>query len=630
MDIRLKNKIKSYFNNIWLIEIIIVVVITMICANISITYLTSPEAKDGTGVIEAVFDKEAFYKNSLKNDSKLLSEDIYKRTDGLNKFLYSAEGEKDSLRNSIYENSFYSNKGNNINNGGLPSNIYFIIRNKFNDDIFTNDPFFQGVKKIQGENLYKVINEKYKGENIITYNCNNVNIYNKVIEDKKVSGDNIKYSENVLKNFEEIYYTTQSNYENILNKDIKKFYAFIFAIVIDVVLILKIIFVFSIKRGKIVIRGNIIKDIIYIFKHVFKYRGTRRVMIATIILSIIFYIAYLYLLALGGDKNNILVNFFISYPFKGSLLIIALPIIAVMYSIKRNIEIGMVKDDLKIINDGNFEHSVKEIGGIEIRELIYNINKMKEGYNIAVDEALKNEKLKTELISNVSHDLKTPLTSIINYVNILQDPRISDEERRDYLKILEQKSNKLKTLIEDLFEVSKINSGRIELHKDKINIVSLIYQVIGEYSSLYEDKCIEFKVECNEDEIIMDLDGIMISRVIENIVINSLKYSLEDTRVYVKIIKEENGVLISFKNVANYEMDFNETEMFERFARGDKSRTSVVEGSGLGLAITKSIVELHKGTTRIKREGDLFKIYVFLPFDEESITENDILEKDEL
>lgn len=136
-----------------------------------------------------------------------------------------------------------------------------------------------------------------------------MNIYNKVIEDKKVSGDNIKYSENVLKNFEEIYYTTQSNYENILNKDIKKFYAFIFAIVIDVVLILKIIFVFSIKRGKIVIRGNIIKDIIYIFKHVFKYRGTRRVMIATIILSIIFYIAYLYLLALGGDKNNILVNF---------------------------------------------------------------------------------------------------------------------------------------------------------------------------------------------------------------------------------------------------------------------------------------------------------------------------------
>ncbi|MGG7079374.1 histidine kinase dimerization/phospho-acceptor domain-containing protein [Clostridium sardiniense] len=615
MDIRLKNKMKKYFNNIWLIEIVIVVIITMLCIDISVKYINSPQAKDGTGVMEAVFDKDAFYKNSLKNDSKLLSEDIYKRTNGLNKFLYSTENEKDALRNNIYDNSFYSNKGTDTEKGGLPENIYFVIRNKFNDDIFTNDPFFQGVKKIQGENLYKVINEKYKGENIVTYSCNNVNIYNKVVEDSKSTGnDNITYSEKVLKNFEEIYYTQQSNYAEVLNADVKEFYLFISILVIDIFLICKIIYVFLSKKGRVELRGNVIKDIIYIFKHVFKYKGPRRAMLTAIVVSIIFYIIYLYLLALGGDKNNIIVNFFEAYPFKGSLLIVALPMGGVMYSIKRNIEIGMVKDDVKIINDGNFDHSVKEIGGIEIRELIENINKMKEGYNVAVDEALQNEKLKTELISNVSHDLKTPLTSIINYVNILQDSRISEEERMDYLKILEQKSNKLKTLIEDLFEVSKINSGRLQLHKEEIDIVSLIYQVIGEYSSLYEDKGIEFKVECDEDEIIMDLDGIMISRVIENIAINSLKYSLEDTRVYAKIIKDDNGVLISFKNVANYEMDFNETEIFERFARGDKSRTSSVEGSGLGLAITRSIVELHGGTTRIKRDGDLFKIYVFLPF----------------
>ncbi|MGG7096762.1 sensor histidine kinase [Clostridium sardiniense] len=625
MDIRLKNKMKKYFNNIWLIEIVIVVIITMICIDISVKYINSPQAKDGTGVMEAVFDKDAFYKNSLKNGSKVLSEDIYKRTNGLNKFLYSTENEKDSLRNNIYDNSFYSNKGTDIEKGGLPKNIYFVIRNKFNDDIFTNDPFFQGVKKIQGENLYKVINEKYKGENIVTYSCNNVNIYNKVVEDSKsTDNDDITYSEKVLKNFEEIYYTQQNNYAELLNADVKEFYLFISILVIDIFLICKIIYVFLSKKGRVELRGNVIKDIIYIFRHVFKYKGPRRAMLTAIVVSIIFYIIYLYLLALGGDKNNIIVNFFGAYPFKGSLLIVALPMIGVMYSIKRNIEIGMVKDDVKIINDGNFEHSVKEIGGIEIRELIENINRMKEGYNVAVDEALQNEKLKTELISNVSHDLKTPLTSIINYVNILQDSRISEEERMDYLKILEQKSNKLKTLIEDLFEVSKINSGRLQLHKEEIDIVSLIYQVIGEYSSLYEDKGIEFKVECDEDEIIMDLDGIMISRVIENIAINSLKYSLEDTRVYAKIIKEGNGVLISFKNVANYEMDFNETEMFERFARGDKSRTSSVEGSGLGLAITKSIVELHGGTTRIKREGDLFKIYVFLPFNPNiiSIDEN--------
>ena len=238
-------------------------------------------------------------------------------------------------------------------------------------------------------------------------------------------------------------------------------------------------------------------------------------MVISIIAGTIFYIVYLYLLAIGGTQNNIVANFFRQYPFKGSFLIIILPMIGIMYSIKRNIEIGMVKDDLKIINDGNFEHTIKEIGGVEIRELIQNINKMKEGYNIAVDEALQNEKLKTELISNVSHDLKTPLTSIINYVNILQDDRISEEERKDYLKILERKSNKLKSLIEDLFEVSKINSGKLQLKKDSIDVVSLIYQVIGEFSSLYEDKGIEFKVDCDEDEIIMELDGIMISRVIE-------------------------------------------------------------------------------------------------------------------
>ena len=616
MDIRLKNKMKKYFNNIWLVEIIIIILITILCVDISVKYINSPEAHSGTGVMDAVFDRDAFYKNSLKNDSKLLSKDLYNRTDGLNKFLYSTEKGKDALRKDIYENSFYSQQS--VKKEKLPKNIYFIIRNKFNDDIFTNDPFFQGIKKIQGENLYKIIDEKYKGEGIITYSCNNVNIYNQVVED----GDD-NYSENVLKNFEEIYYAPENKYEGEVNDYIKEFCFFIFLIVVDIFLICKVIYVFLSKKGKVIVRGNIIKDIIYIFKHVFKYKGPRKAMIIAIITSIIFYVIYLYILALGGTGKNIIVNFFELYPFKGSFLLVLLPMIGVMYSIKRNIEIGMVKDDLKIINDGNFEHTIKEIGGVEIRELIENINKMKEGYNIAVEEALQNERLKTELISNVSHDLKTPLTSIINYVNILQDNRISEDERKDYLKILEQKSNKLKTLIEDLFEVSKINSGKLQLNKEKIDIVSLIYQAIGEYSSLYEEKGIEFKVECPEEEIIMDLDGIMISRVIENIVINALKYSLEDTRVYANIIKEENGVLVSFKNVANYEMDFDEAEMFERFARGDKSRTSSVEGSGLGLAITKSIVDLHGGTTRIKREGDLFKIYVFLPFNDEDVLKID-------
>ncbi|MEG0134038.1 MAG: hypothetical protein RR782_07925, partial [Clostridium sp.] len=169
MDTRLRSKFKKYFNNVWLMEIIIVIVVGVACADISIKYFKSSSSRDGTGAIEAVFDRQSFYKNSLKNDAKILNTDIYNRTDSLNKLLYSTEREKDGIRSNIYDNSFYSNDK-------LPKDIYFIIRNKFTDEIFTNDSFFQGVKKIQGENLYKVIEEKYKGEHIITYSCNNVNI----------------------------------------------------------------------------------------------------------------------------------------------------------------------------------------------------------------------------------------------------------------------------------------------------------------------------------------------------------------------------------------------------------------------------------------------------------------------
>jgi signal transduction histidine kinase len=175
----------------------------------------------------------------------------------------------------------------------------------------------------------------------------------------------------------------------------------------------------------------------------------------------------------------------------------------------------------------------------------------------------------------------------------------------------------LKVLIEDLFEMSKINSGRIKLNRELIDILSLIHQGIGEYSTLYEEKNISFKVTTDEDAIYMELDGRLMSRALENVIINALKYSLDSTRVYINVKLEGKYVKVGVKNVANYEMDFNEEEMFERFARGDKSRNSKVEGSGLGLAITKSIVELHGGEVKIKKEGDMFKIYFILPINKE-------------
>ncbi|WP_330654146.1 HAMP domain-containing sensor histidine kinase [Caproiciproducens sp. MSJ-32] len=354
------------------------------------------------------------------------------------------------------------------------------------------------------------------------------------------------------------------------------------------------------------------KNLFYVLKYGLKYRNTRNKILLSFGIAIGVILIYLYLVA-GIKNENILVTFLTRYPFKGTLILILIPLVTVLYSLKKSLDISIINDGLKKIYSGDFDYTIDDIGEREVRELVENINKMKTGYKIALKEQVKNEKIKTELISSVSHDLKTPLTSIINYVNILNNKNITEQERIDYLRILEKNSRRLQSLIEDLFEVSKLNSGKMKIEKSKLDIISLIHQGVGEYSSLYEEKKIEFKVNTNAEEIFLDLDGNLISRVFENIIVNALKYSLPNTRVYVDVIDKENSVEVAFKNIANYEMNFNGEEMFERFARADKSRNSSVEGSGLGLAISKSIVELHNGSINIAIEGDMFKIFIILP-----------------
>jgi signal transduction histidine kinase len=352
---------------------------------------------------------------------------------------------------------------------------------------------------------------------------------------------------------------------------------------------------------------------IFVIKNGFLYKETRSTLIVSILLVLVLLIAYLYFLATGGYENNIFVKFFQTYPFKGTIFVIIIIFLTMMYALKKTLDIIVVNEALRRVGQGNLDKDIKLDGSQAIRELAENINLIKAGYKEILENGVRNEKLKTELISNVSHDLKTPLTSIINYVNILKNGEITEEEREEYLSILERKSLRLKVLIEDLFEMSKINSGKIKLNRDLIDIVSLIHQNIGEYSTLYEEKNISFKVTSQQDAVYMELDGKMMSRALENIIINALKYSLDNTRVYVDINIEDNYLKIGVKNIASYEMQFNDDEMFERFARGDKSRNSKVEGSGLGLAITKSIIELHDGEVKIKKEGDMFKIYLILP-----------------
>ena len=381
--------------------------------------------------------------------------------------------------------------------------------------------------------------------------------------------------------------------------------------------IMKVILVIKRNPKSPKIQSNLINNIVFVIKNGFHYKETRNTLLISIALVLIILITYLYFLATGGYENNIFVRFFQTYPFKGSVFIIIILFLTLMYALKKTLDIVVVNDALRKVNEGNLQEDIKLDGSPAIKELAKNINLIKAGYKEILENGMHNEKLKTELISNVSHDLKTPLTSIINYVNILKNKDITEEEKVEYLLILEKKSLKLKVLIEDLFEMSKINSGKIKLNRDLIDILSLIYQGLGEYSTLYEEKNISFKVTTEEDAIYMELDGKLMSRALENIIINALKYSLNNTRVYINIKLEDECVKIGVKNIANYEMDFNEEEMFERFARGDKSRNSKVEGSGLGLAITKSIVELHGGEVKIKKEGDMFKIYLILPINKE-------------
>ncbi|WP_251859458.1 HAMP domain-containing sensor histidine kinase [Clostridium sp. Marseille-Q2269] len=266
------------------------------------------------------------------------------------------------------------------------------------------------------------------------------------------------------------------------------------------------------------------------------------------------------------------------------------------------------------ITSGDLDFTIKERGDKSLLILAQNINKINKGFKISIDDQIKNEKLKSELVTNISHDLKTPLTSIINYTDILLKEDISEDEKEEFLKILNRKSLKLKTLIEDLFKISKINSGRVQLNKQEVNIVELLDQSIAEYSDteIYKNKNLTFVTKTFSPEIKINLDGNEMSRVFENLINNSLKYSLRNTRIHVKIESIPKGIKIFFKNISCIPLDFDKKEIFERFTRGDKSRNSDIDGSGLGLAIAKSIIELHEGIMYIDFDGDLFKVIIEL------------------
>ncbi len=239
-----------------------------------------------------------------------------------------------------------------------------------------------------------------------------------------------------------------------------------------------------------------------------------------------------------------------------------------------------------------------------------NLNAISRGMSIAVEQKLKSERLKTELITNVSHDIKTPLTSIVNYVDLLQREHTPEQER-EYLAVLDRQAHKLKKLTVDLVEMSKASTGNIPCHIARRSVRELIDQTVGEYAEKLSAARLEPVVTLPDEELYCLCDGALMWRVLDNLLSNACKYACAGTRLYIAARREGETVAFSFKNISRDALNIDPDELMERFVRGDSSRTT--EGSGLGLNIAKSLVELQKGTFSIAIDGDLFKVGFILP-----------------
>ena len=224
--------------------------------------------------------------------------------------------------------------------------------------------------------------------------------------------------------------------------------------------------------------------------------------------------------------------------------------------------------------------------------------------------------MKTELITNVSHDLKTPLTAITTYIDLLKEENITEEQRKEYLGVLEKKSLRLKTLIEDLFEVSKANSRNVTVNLVDVDICNLLRQVYLEYEDRVEESNLIFRFRMPQEKVILKLDSQKTYRVFENLYINIIKYAMTGSRVYVNLEQEEKEVRIELKNMSATELHVEPDELTERFVRGDSARNT--EGSGLGLAIAQSFVQVQGGRMEVSVDGDLFKVVLWFKAEEAS------------
>ena len=282
---------------------------------------------------------------------------------------------------------------------------------------------------------------------------------------------------------------------------------------------------------------------------------------------------------------------------------------AVIFIIRKADGLDLIMDGLKKISDGELQYKIKTdtLTGKQ-KVMAEYINNIGSGLDAAVENSLKKERMQTELITNVSHDLKTPLTSIINYVDLMKRENPTDPKIQEYLRILDEKSQRLKVLTEDVVEASKASTGNIKLEMNDIDFVEMVQQVIGEFEEKFQEKNLTMMVHFTDEPSIIYADGQRLWRVLENVFGNVVKYAMEGTRVYAEISNRNKKVTFSLKNISAQPLNISADELTERFIRGDVARNT--EGSGLGLSIAKSLTELQGGEFKLYLDGDLFKVMI--------------------
>ena len=350
--------------------------------------------------------------------------------------------------------------------------------------------------------------------------------------------------------------------------------------------------------------------ILALVKHIKNRTLLKHTLIFTLIYTVVKFVGDVYKSGSVAVKTVLIV---VGYPLLIVLTFFMFPVtigLAAWFAFKKVKTFQKIQDGIEIIKDGNLHHRIEVNGKGEFAKLSSNINSITDGLKKAVDSELKSERLKTELITNVSHDIRNPLTSIITYVDLLKNEQ-DQTKIAEYIEVLDQKSQRLKLLTDDLFEASKASSGTIPVHFEKIAVVSLITQGLGELNDKIEAVGLEIKLNHPQDKVYVTADGKLLWRSIENLLSNIFKYALERSRVYIDIEDLGEDIRISFKNISAYELNISADELMERFKRGDESRTS--QGSGLGLSIAKNLIEIQKGQFTIHVDGDLFKAIIQLP-----------------